>query len=1099
MFNLDTFRLIKKTFNRFFTIVMIVLIGVAFMMGLMSCEYVMQKSVDSYYDAYNLQDLQLYSAYGFDDNDILAIKEQEGIKDVFASKMIDSYARIGEKDGIVVRLREYISDVNRFKLIAGHMPFNDSQVLLLKGTSGSNSYQIGDKIELYSDDGFADQLRVSTFTIVGFVESPEYLAKFAGTSNLDNLDIDLVLYGNNTNFIADYYTTVYLTLADSLPYLGFSKAYDEHILNYKEDLTSFAAKQQVYRKDKLLKTYTEKIKDGEKELAEQKQSGEEELAAAKKALDDAQIKLIASEMMISSNEETLRSNKDKLAASKALLDENAQKINDAIKEVENQSGQPFDSAYQTCESAYFTYLILETQMNEGSIINTDTYLRNMIADNNARIAEIDAEIAIIDNQLANGEGDPVDLARRRADLNAEKLNLQNTNVVLESMLAQVDPDDTKAQIQSILDQMDAQANGSVKDTYFNMKKLKEGKAQLDEGYAQLASGQQQVADGELALKEARAELARGQAQYKQGLSDYQEGLLTFNKEIEKAENKIRMAYQELNELPEAQWLVLDRSMQYSSTMFKSNSQQMGAIGISIPLLFYLVAALVCMTTMTRLVDEQRSQIGVYCALGFSKSQIIGKYCLYGFLACLGGSLIGIPLGYLIFPTVIYSTWRLMYNLPPMVLALSWKTLLICVFAFSALVVFVTFLVVNNSLKEMPASLMRPKAPKEAKKIFLENWHFLWKRLSFTGKITARNLVRYKMRFFMTVFGVAGCTSLLVIGFGVRDSISDVVNIQYGELFNYNHNIALNNDDELEDILNILENDFSNDVVAPYMTYTSKAYIGQDEPTMTVQVLDARAANSVMNLRSAHGQDKIKLSNNGVVVSQKFAKNNNLKEGDTLTIESAGGIKASVQVDAICEWYFQHYIFIADTYYESTFAEKIHENAIAVKCDDGLALKESLKTQTTVRSVTDFSSFIEQFNTMISALNFIIAVIILTAGSLAFVVLINLTQVNISERMREIATLKVLGFRDSEVNSYLFKEIILLTIIGGILGLPLGYVEERMIMSIINMDMIMFGTHIKLYSYLFAFAITLIFTFIVLMQTRRPLRKIAMVESLKSVE
>ena len=352
---------------------------------------------------------------------------------------------------------------------------------------------------------------------------------------------------------------------------------------------------------------------------------------------------------------------------------------------------------------------------------------------------------------------------------------------------------------------------------------------------------------------------------------------------------------------------------------------------------------------------------------------------------------------------------------------------------------------------------------------------------------------------MTVFGVAGCTSLLVIGFGVRDSISDVVNIQYGELFNYNHNIALNNDDELEDILNILENDFSNYVVAPYMTYTSKAYIGQDEPTMTVQVLDARAANSVMNLRYAHGQDKIKLSNNGVVVSQKFAKNNNLKEGDTLTIESAGGIKASVQVDAICEWYFQHYIFIADTYYESTFAEKIHENAIAVKCDDGLALKESLKTQTTVRSVTDFSSFIEQFNTMISALNFIIAVIILTAGSLAFVVLINLTQVNISERMREIATLKVLGFRDSEVNSYLFKEIILLTIIGGILGLPLGYVEERMIMSIINMDMIMFGTHIKLYSYLFAFAITLIFTFIVLMQTRRPLRKIAMVESLKSVE
>lgn len=1099
MFNLDTFRLIKKTFNRFFTIVMIVLIGVAFMMGLMSCEYVMQKSVDDYNDEYNLQDLQLYSVYGFDEDDIIAIKQQEGVKDVFASKMIDSYARIKEKDGIVVHLREYISDVNRFKLIEGHMPFNNSQVLMLKGTSGSSAYGIGDTVELYSDDGFTDQLRVTNFTIVGLVESPEYLAKFAGTSNLDNLDIDLVLYGNNDNFIADYYTSVYLTLEDGADFMGFSDEYDEYVLNYQEDLAYFAAKQQVYRKDKLLLEYTEEIEAGEKELAEQKKSGEEELEAAKKKLDDAQIELIASQMLINSNEETIKSNKKKLDAAKALLDENAKTVNAAIAEVEQQSGQSFESAYQSCESAYFSYLILESQLNQGSIIDTDAYLQNMIDSNNERIGEIDAEIAQIDEKLANGEGNALDLAQQRAELSAEKIDLQNRNLVLEDMKSQTNPADTEAAIRDILDQMDAQANGSVKDTYYNMKKLKEGKEQLDEGYAQLESGLQQLKEGEIALEEAKKQLANGQYQYKKGLTDYQEGLLTFNKEIEKAENDIRLAYQKLNELPDAQWLILDRSMQYSSMMYKSNSQQMGAIGLSIPLLFYLVAALVCMTTMTRLIDEQRSQIGIYCALGFSKRQVIGKYCLYGLLACLGGSLFGIPLGYFIFPTVVYSTWRLMYNLPPMSVAISLQTLLICVFAFSVLVVFVTFLVVNNSLKEMPASLMRPKAPKEAKKIFLEKIDFFWKRLSFTGKITARNLIRYKMRFFMTVIGVAGCTSLLVIGFGIRDSISDVVNIQYGELFAYNYNVTLSSDENLEDILSILEGDFANETVAPYMTYTSKAYFSKDEPTMTVQVFDARGANSALNLRDADGGEKLKLSNNGVIVSQKFAKNNNLKAGDYFTIESKNGIKAELKVEAVCEWYFQHYIFMADSYYEAVFDEAIHENAIAVKSDDSLLLKESLSNQDTVQSVMDFSSFIEQFNTMISALNFIIAVIILTAGSLAFVVLINLTQVNISERMREIATLKVLGFRDGEVNSYLFKEIILLTIIGGILGLPLGYLEERMIMSTISMDMIMFGTHIKAYSYLFSFAITLIFTWIVLWQTRKPLRQIAMVESLKSVE
>jgi len=298
---------------------------------------------------------------------------------------------------------------------------------------------------------------------------------------------------------------------------------------------------------------------------------------------------------------------------------------------------------------------------------------------------------------------------------------------------------------------------------------------------------------------------------------------------------------------------------------------------------------------------------------------------------------------------------------------------------------------------------------------------------------------------------------------------------------------------------VLDKNLDNEYVAPALQYASKVNISGDSPTINVVVVDAREGNEVLKLRRTDKETEIKIKNNGVIVSEKFAKNNDIKKGDYISIESEQGIKAEVKVIEICEMYFQHYIFMSDEYYYSVFGEHPHHRVIYVKNQAGMDFAEDIEHLDGYESVVDFSSMIEQFNIMLEALDFIILVIILTAGSLAFVVLMNLTQVNISERIREIATLKVLGFRGGEVSSYISKEIFLLSLIGGLIGLPLGVLEHHFVMNVINMDMIMFSNVIKLPTYAYAFGLTIVFTLIVLVMTRRPLRKIEMIESLKSVE
>lgn len=958
MFNLDTFRLIKKTFKRFLSLTLIVLIGSAFMMGLMSTSTLMRKSVDEYNDEYELQDLQIYSQYGFCNEDYIKLKQSEVIKNIFPSKTIDLEVSIKDYDNQVARISELNKTVNTLSLIEGRWPTKANECVVLTYDIYPDLINVSDSIEVVSE--YEDYLKNNKYTIVGKVSTPDYISLSLGTSNYKNNELSLIMYVPNSNFISKYYTTMYITLKDASEYTSYTNEYKEFVDEKKEELSNIAYEQESYLKNKISSEMQEKIDEAQEEFDKNKKEGEEKLNDAANKLEEANIQIV-------------------------------------------------------------TY---ESQLNSLSMIINR--LKSTINDNPD---EIDNGLNDANSFLAQYNIDP---------------NILYSNEVQEYA-------------KSVYEESQKQYNS------------------------------------------LNYQLNSAKAQYEKGLKDYNEAVLTFNDEIAKAQADLNKARQDLQELPKAKWTILDRSQHYASYMFDNTCKQMSAIGYALPVIFFLVAALVCLTTMKRLIDEQRGQIGIFVALGFTKTQIIGKYVLYALLASFIGCSIGIILGQYLFTTVIYHTWRLMYNLPDFKLSFPLNYLFLCIISFSLLMSLVTAYVVYATLKEVPASLMRPKAPKNAKEIFLEKIALIWDKLSFTSKITARNLFRYKSRFLMTVIGVAGCTGLLIIGWGIKDSISDIVSIQYSRIFNYDYQVYLKNDHHIDENIELLRQDFDYEEVVKYMSYTTKIYLSNDDDTANMIVIDPRDAYIIFDFLETDKKTPIKLNSEGVVLSEKFARNNNIKIGDYITLESLNGIKKEVRVENICEMYFQHYIFMSNALYENLFEENVKADIIAIKTSNHEKVVKDVQKLTDFDSIVDFSSVISQFENMISALNLIIAVIIITAGSLAFVVLMNITQVNISERVREIATLKVLGFNNNEVNLYIFKEILILTLFGAILGIPLGTVWHHFIMNVINMDMIMFGMNITKLSYSYAIIITFVFTGIVLLFMRKPLSKVDMVESLKSVE
>ena len=627
------------------------------------------------------------------------------------------------------------------------------------------------------------------------------------------------------------------------------------------------------------------------------------------------------------------------------------------------------------------------------------------------------------------------------------------------------------------------------------RKLTEGQAEIDNGWAEIALNRNK-------LYSAAHALASGKAQFE---AEKKEAWAKLTDAKEQLDN----AKEEIDGLEEAEWTILDRSQHFASESYRQTILQMKAISHVFPVFFIAVAALVCLTTMTRLVNEERGQIGIFRALGFHTGQCSFTYLYYAGLASIIGSLVGSAGGLAVFPSIIYNTWRMLYILPKMKLEIPWAYVFGSLIVFFLLMEAVTAYVLYGDMKEAPAAVLRPKPPKLGTDILLEKITFIWNHLSFSWKVTIRNLMRYKRRFVMTVLGVAGCSALLVTGFGISDSINAILDVQFKDISKTSGYIYLSSDASQpaarKEVIRRIKQLKDTKEVYSSLNYNGKVLnsAGYDEVAYVEVYKNDEALKNVYNVRERTSQKPLYLKTGSVIISEKMAENLGLHVGDTIQVESYSGTLKSVPISGIMEMYVYHYVLMGADTYRDLYGNLPSDNTLYPVLNDGVKISSDYISNVTeidgVESVTFNDSIENNFNQMINGINGVVLVLILSSMALAFVVLGNLTNVNISERLREIATLKVLGFRQKEVQNYIYKENNVLVAAGAFVGLPMGMVLHRYVMKEVELTNVMFGRSERAETFVYAFMLTVLFGLLVNFFMRRKLDKILMVESLKSVE
>ena len=580
-----------------------------------------------------------------------------------------------------------------------------------------------------------------------------------------------------------------------------------------------------------------------------------------------------------------------------------------------------------------------------------------------------------------------------------------------------------------------------------------------------------------------------------------------NKQLEEAESKIIDAKAEISEIENPEWYILDRYSNTGHSSFVQDKDSIKNIGEVFPIVFFLVAVLISLTSMTRMVEEQRMQIGTLKALGYNKFQIASKYVLYSSLACIIGGLLGMNVGFILIPSLIWRMYEVMYQVPQFLISFNWEYGGAGLIIISACIIGATIYSTVKELREQPAILMRPKSPKLGKRVLLERINIIWKRLSFSRKVTIRNIFRYKKRFMMTIIGILGCTSLILAGFGLKDSIGSLMPNQYGKIFKYDFQInlkeGLNDDQKVEYMNNLNENEDIEEAIET-LILTKTAINGENEEDVQIIIpKDQNELDKMISLISIYDDNKIELQKGQICITDKLAQILGVKKGDTITLKDDDQEKQIVVSD-VTENYVYHYAYMTLETYQDLYGDKYETNAILTKNKEKTEEEEDklateIMNENEVASLTRNSNVEDVMNTTMESLNYVVVVLIVSAGLLAFAVLYNLSNVNISERIRELATIKVLGFYDKEVYSYVTRETILLTIIGIFLGLIGGYFLNYFIIGTCEIDMLRFSKIIHPISYLYAILITVAFTIIVNIFTYFALKKIDMIESLKSVE
>ncbi|MDO4283659.1 MAG: FtsX-like permease family protein [Clostridia bacterium] len=730
-------------------------------------------------------------------------------------------------------------------------------------------------------------------------------------------------------------------------------------------------------------------------------------------------------------------------------------------------------------------------------------LRNQITVLNNEISKLNSEITSLNTQKNT-------LTKEISSLNSEITLLKSQIATLNS---QIEAENKKiALYQSQLNALNDKLNSSSPEIGILKTTLEIAQTELNNIKNELNNRQAELNS---AKSEATSEIERARQEINTVKTELDEKEKQLNDEelnvslmIADAELELEEQKERLAEIKRPEWYVLDREKIESYASYFQDADRIGAVAKVFPVIFFIVAALVSLTSMTRMIEEQRSQIGTMKALGYERKQIMSKYLCYSLIATLIGCIIGIVLGVELLPRIVFSVYSIMYNIPKLVIQYNYVYILTAVLLSITCTCGATAFVCWQSLKEVPATLMRPKSPKTGKRIFLEKMPFIWKRINFSNKVTARNIFRYKKRFLMTVIGIGGCTALLLTGFGLREAITSMVPTQYREIFTYNLQISYKDKVSEED-----KSKFEEELIGKYGV---KSFIRGSQIAMEFEANDITksgfllvATNSsdlseYVNLRNRETKEQCILDNDNVIITEKLAKLLNVKEGDTIIIRNIDNEEVEVNIAAISENYILHYVCMSSELYEKLYDRMPKYNNLLVKSDEFTEEEEeeNLKQilDNDMISSAQYSrgltkSIVEAMNSLDS----VVYVLIVSAGALAFVVLYNLSNINIGERMRELATIKVLGFYDKEVEKYVYKENVLLTIIGIAVGIIMGYFLNSYVVTTCEVDLVMFTRELSWTSILMAIVITIIFAWIVNFVTRFSLKKIDMIESLKSIE
>lgn len=1104
--NKDFIRDILKSKGRFLSIVAIVALGVAFFTGVKSSPIVMKTSSDKYYDKYNLMDIRLISTLGLTDKDVDDIKNIEGVEGVYPTYSIDvisiynSTEKVLKVHGLDLnKLNDKKNYINQLKLIKGRLPQKSGECVLEIPKIKALNYPIGSEISLSSgkDDKLSKSLSKSKYKVVGYVETPYYLSQEKGNSSIGGGVIEGAIMIPESDFKMDTYTEMFLTVKSAKEldtygdeYSNLVKTVTDKIENMKNKLTTRRYNEVVKKAEDKIQKQEDKLSKAKKDFDKGKKEYEENKLKSENEIKEAENKILDASEQIEDGKAQLKNEKKR-----AFEQIEEGKVKLASAETDLKNGQ---KKYQTALKKFNS----NKKTAESEIKKAESDLEEL----SNQIDDLKNGNKLIEKQLQNEQLSEVE----RSELE----NKLNENLYILSVMQQKYKDGT--------DKLES----SKSELLLGEKKLKETKATLEASEKKIANektklksseklaeekfkkAEEELYQRENQIEEAKLELKENKAKLKTELNKAKKELQEAEEKIADGEEKIKDAKKQIKKIEKPTLYILDRDSHQSFVEYEGCANSIDALAKIFPVFFFAVAALVCLTTMTRMVDEQRINIGTLKGLGYKTSQISKKYILYALIACLTGSILGLAIGFSVFPTVIFFAYGMMYSIENIVYVFSIPIAIGITSLALIIIILSAYMACSKELKETPAILMRPKAPKSGKRILLERVPFIWNRFSFISKVTVRNIFRYKKRFLMTVLGIAGCTALILTGFGIKDSIEMILTGQYGTLFKYDMSLVIQSDMTDKQIYELRKNLSDIDEINKYEFFSyENGDIKVNNTTKEITIVvpeNLKKMDKFIHLQDRKTQNPIKLNNKGIVLTEKIARDLGVKAGDEIELINSDDKKAKIKVSHITENYISHYAYISPENYIKLFEKDLDFNRLigilnnpSVKIEDKLSKK--LFDIETIDGITFNTASKETFHNTIKNLNYVVLIMIISAGALAFVVLYNLTNVNISERIREIATIKVLGFYDKEVSAYIYRENIILTIIGTVVGLGLGTILHKFIMVTVEIQSMMFGRVIDISSYFIAAVLTIVLSLFVNLAMFYKLRNVKMVESLKSVD